>query len=235
MRVLGVVPARGGSKGIPRKNLRLLGGAPLLEHTARAALAEPALQRVILSTDDSEIAELGTGVGLDVPFIRPESLAGDEAPTLGVVQHALRFVEDEGDLFDAVCLLQPTSPLRAPGLIGDCIRIFEQRGADSVVTVLSVPAEHNPHWVYFSDASGWLSLSTGEDAPISRRQELPPAFHREGSVYVTRADVVHAGSLYGRRVAGFPVAYDGSVNLDTEEDWIRAEALLAAESNQGTA
>src|SRR5205085_4343019 len=99
-------------------------------------------------------------------------------------------------------------------------------GADSVVTTLPVPAEYNPHWVYFQDADGSLRLSTGEAAPIPRRQSLPPAFHREGSVYVTRRDVVMSGSMYGRRLVGFPMSGDRTVNIDTAEDFERAEMLL---------
>jgi CMP-N,N'-diacetyllegionaminic acid synthase len=108
-----------------------------------------------------------------------------------------------------------------------CIALLEESGADAVVTVLPVPPEFNPHWVYFRSASGELALATGEAAPVPRRQELPPAFCREGSVYVTRRDVVlEGGSLYGRRLLGLPVPRERSVNLDTPEDWRRAETLL---------
>jgi CMP-N-acetylneuraminic acid synthetase len=229
MRVLGIVPARGGSKGVPGKNLRLLGGKPLLAHTAEAALAARLLARVILTTDDERIAEAGRRHGLDVPFLRPAELATDTAPTLPVVQHAVRTLEEAGDRYDAVCLLQPTNPLRTTDDIDGCIRLLEASGADAAVTVLAVPPEHNPHWVYFPDAAGFLRLSTGEATPIPRRQELPPAFHREGSVYVTRRDVLmDRNSLYGARLAGYVMDGRRSVNIDTMEDFERAEALLQA-------
>lgn len=228
MRVLGIIPARGGSKGVPRKNIRLLAGKPLLAYTAAAALAARRLDRVILSTDDEEIAAVGRQYGLEAPFLRPAELATDAAPTLPVVRHAVRFVESQGDRFDAVCLLQPTSPLRPASTIDGCIELLEASGADCVVTVLPVPAEYNPHWVYFRNPDGTLRLSTGEAAPIPRRQELPEAFHREGSVYVTRRNVVmEEGSLYGRRIAGYAVNGPASVNIDSLEDWARAEALAA--------
>jgi CMP-N-acetylneuraminic acid synthetase len=227
MRVLGVVTARGGSKGIPRKNLRLLGGKPLIVWTAEAAVRATRLARTILSTDDEEIAQIGRAAGLETPFMRPADLATDTAPTLPVLQHAVGCLEAAGDRYDAVCLLQPTNPLRTAELIDACITRFEASSADSLVTVLSVPAEFNPHWVYFAGADGTLRLSTGETAPIPRRQELPPAFHREGSVYLTRRDVLmDKGSLYGQRLIGYEVDPATCVNIDNEDDWTRAAAMV---------
>jgi CMP-N,N'-diacetyllegionaminic acid synthase len=231
MRVLGLIPARGGSKGVPRKNVRSLAGRPLLAYTVDAALAADRLDRVVLTTDDEEIAAVGRQLGVDVPFLRPAELAGDRTPTLPVVQHALAALEAAGDRFDAVCLLQPTNPLRPPGLVDACVEELERTGADAVVSVLRVPAEHHPAWVYLSDAEGRLRLSTGDAAPIARRQDLPPAFHREGSVYVTRRDVVvERDSLYGDHVVGVEVDPASSVNIDDLDDWRRAEDLLAARS-----
>ena len=231
MKVLGLIPARGGSKGVPDKNIRLLCGKPLLQYTAEAALAARFLSRVILSTEDKEIARVGERCGLDVPFVRPADLAEDETPTLPVVQHAVRWLEDQGEQFDAVCLLQPTNPLRRPEDIDACIQLLETTGADAVVTIVPVPAEHNPHWVYFQNGSDFLRLSTGETTPIARRQELPPAFHREGSVYVTRRDVLmETNSLYGSKLAGHLIAAESSVNIDGLQDWARAEAILSRNS-----
>ncbi|HWM90773.1 MAG TPA: acylneuraminate cytidylyltransferase family protein [Thermoanaerobaculia bacterium] len=227
MRVLGIIPARGGSKGIPGKNVRPLGGKPLLAWTAEAALSARRLSRVVLSTDDGGIAEVGRGCGLEVPFLRPAELAMDDTPTLPVLQHVVAELEGKGDRFDAVCLLQPTSPFRRPEDIDGCVDLLEKDGLDAVVSVLPVPPEHNPHWVYFRGADGLLRLATGEDQPIPRRQELPPAFHRDGAVYVTRRDVLMEGnSLYGRRLGGYPADPWWSVNLDTPSDWERAERLL---------
>ena len=229
MRVLGLIAARGGSKGLPRKNIRPLCGKPLLQYTAESALSARRLARVVLTTDDEEIAAVGRRCGLDVPFMRPAELAADDTPTLPVVRHALGWMEAHGEYFDAVCQLQPTHPLRRTEDIDACIELLERSGADAVMTILPVPAEHNPHWVYFRGEGGRLRLSTGEAAPIPRRQELPPAFHREGSVYVTRRDVVMEGnSLYGERVIGHLMDADRCVNIDGPEDWERAEALLSA-------
>jgi len=231
LRVLGLVPARGGSRGIPRKNVRPLAGRPLLAYTAEAARAATRLDRVVLSTEDDEIAELGRRLGLETPFRRPEELARDETPTLPVVRHAIEELERQGDRYDAVCLLQPTHPFRRAEDVDACVEKLEREGADCVLTTLPVPPEHNPHWAYIACADGCLHLAPGELAPIPRRQDLPPAFFREGSVYVTRRDVViEQGTLYGRLVLGFPVDPERSVNLDTPRDWERAEAVLGVAS-----
>jgi CMP-N-acetylneuraminic acid synthetase len=182
MRVLGIVTARGGSKGIPRKNIRLFGGKPLLAWTADAAHRATQLARTILSTEDEEIASVGRQLGLDVPFLRPIDLATDATPTLPVLQHVVRSLEDLGEHYEAVCLLQPTSPLREPADIDACIALLERSGADAAVSMALVPHEYNPHWVYFAEpVSGELRLAMGERTPIVRRQDLPPAYHRDGS------------------------------------------------------
>jgi CMP-N,N'-diacetyllegionaminic acid synthase len=232
MRVIGLIPARGGSKGVPRKNIKPLCGRPLLWYTAQAARAAGRLARVILSTDDEEIAAVGRACGVEVPFLRPAELARDDTPTLPVAQHAVRLLEEAGDRFDALCLLQPTNPLRRSEDIDACIELLAASDADAVATVLPVPAEYNPHWVYFCDADGTLRLSTGAATPIPRRQELPPAFHREGSVYVVRRDVLMEGnSFYGWRFRGYVLDSAQSANIDTPEDWRRAEELLARHKN----
>jgi CMP-N-acetylneuraminic acid synthetase len=128
-------------------------------------------------------------------------------------------------------LLQPTFPFRGAADIDACIDKFEQTQADCVVTVHRVPHQFNPHWVYFESADGTLHLSTGETAPIPRRQELPPAFHRSGSIYVTRTKLVMEQSLlYGERLVGLETPTDEACNIDSLDDWERAEALLASKS-----
>ncbi len=228
MRILGLVPARGGSKGVPWKNLKSLCGHPLLWYTAQAALGSNKLSRVILSTDDAKIAEAGRECGLEVPFLRPAELAQDATPMLPVAQHAMRWMETAGESFDALCLLQPTNPLRKSEDIDACIELLISSGADAAATVLPVPHAHNPHWVYFRDQEGFLRLSTGEAAPIPRRQDLPPAFHREGSVYVVRREtLLNRGSFYGERFVGLEIPPERSVNIDTPEDWLAAERLIS--------
>lgn len=229
MRVLGLIPARGGSKGIHRKNVRLLGGKPLLQYTAEVAIAAKRLDRLILSTDDESCARVGETCGLEIPFRRPPELAQHDTPMLPVVQHALDALETAGDRFDAVCLLQPTHPFRLPEDIDGCIALLDESGCDSVVTILPVPAAYSPHWSYYREEGGQLKLCTGERNPIARRQDLPPTFHREGSVYVTRRDVlVEGNSLYGDRMMGYLVDDSHTrIDLDDLEDWAMAERLVA--------
>lgn len=170
-----------------------------------------------------------------VPFLRPPDLAQDDTPTLPVVQHAVRELEAAGSGFDAVCLLQPTSPLRSAGQIDGCIELLKRCGADCAVTVLPVPLEFNPHWVLLKDSDGALRWSTGEVEPIPRRQSLPPAYHREGSVYVSRRDIImEGGSLYGRRVVGYEIEPGTTVNIDNEEDWMRVEKLMVARGSRSS-
>jgi CMP-N-acetylneuraminic acid synthetase len=175
------------------------------------------------------VAEIGRRCGLEVPFLRPFELAEDFTPSLPVVHHALRWLEERGDRFDAVCILQPTTPLRTAGEIDACIELLENSEADAVVTVRRVPDDFNPYWTYLRDSHGYLRLVTGQVAPFARRQDLPPAFHRDGSVYVTRRDViVDRGSLYGDRLVGYLVEDRPCVNIDTPADWARAEELILA-------
>ena len=234
MRVLGFVPARGGSKGVPRKNIRALHGKPLLVYTAEAARGARLLTHTVLSTDDQEIADVGRAAGLEVPFLRPPSLALDDTPTLPVVMHGLEIMETLHGRFDAVCLLQPTSPLRDAAEIDACIALLESHAADTVFSMLPVPTRYNPHWVYEPDADGLLHISTGEPSPITRRQALPPAYHRDGAVYVSRRDViVERKSLFGDRVVGYLREEDRSVDIDTPDDWARAESMHEAFASHG--
>ena len=136
--------------------------------------------------------------------------------------------EREYGRFDAVCLLQPTSPLRAAGEIDACIALFESTGADTVFSMLPVPSRYNPHWVYERNAEGALRISTGEAVPITRRQALPAAYHRDGAIYVVKRDVImERNSLYGDHVFGFEREESASVDIDTPEDWARAEVVMA--------
>jgi CMP-N-acetylneuraminic acid synthetase len=180
-----------------------------------------------LSTDDEDVAKVGKQCGLDVPFMRPDELAQDDTPMLPVVQHAIYKLESMGAYYDAVCLLQPTTPLRTVDTIDGCIHLLEESSADAVATVLKVPVKYNPHWVYFENEKGLLHLSTGEQNPIARRQDLPDAFHREGSVYVARRrTIMEQQSLYGNHFVGYIINQEQHVNIDTLDDWERAERLL---------
>jgi len=230
--VLGIVPARGGSKGIKRKNIRLLDGKPLIAYTANAARQSAGLSRVLLSTDDPEIAEIGKSVGIDVPFLRPAELALDSVPMIEVVLHAIRWAQSRGDHYDAICLLQPTSPLRSANTIDRCIARLWKGDVDCVVSVRPVPAEYNPHWVYFETPDGLLQPSMADGEPIPARQLLPPAYHRDGSVFTakTRSVLAH-GSLYGTKTVGVLSPEEEAFDLDTEDQWELLERKLKCVGN----
>lgn len=227
MKVLGLIPARGGSKGVPRKNIKLLNGKPLLAYTAESALNSKFLSKIVLSTEDAEIAEVGKSLGLEVPCLRPAELAADTTPTFSVLIHIVDYLKKLGERFDSICLLQPTNPLRRTEDIDNCIEMMEKSGADSVISVLKVPHEYNPKWVYWQNESGEMVLSTGDSEPISRRQDLPTAFHRDGSIYLTKTDVLqNYGNLYGKKVVGYEISKENYINIDLPEDWDLAEILV---------
>lgn len=225
--VLGLVPARGGSKGIARKNARSLGGEPLLAYTARAALSAAGLCRVLLSTDDPEIASIGEAAGLEVPFLRPPELAVDSTPMIDVVLHVIHWFRDQGLNYDAVCLLQPTSPLRSSATIDRCISLLWNRDVDSVMSVRPVPTEHNPYWVYFEDADGLLRSSMGDKPEVPCRQQLPRAYHADGSIFLARTERILAEhSLKCGRMLGAVSPEQEAVDLDTEQQWQALERRL---------
>ena len=219
MKILGLIPARGGSKGIPRKNIKSLGGKPLLQYTFETAKNSELLSRVILSSDDPEIIAVAEEIGLEVPFSRPAVFAQDHITSLEVVQHALKFFAQNGENFDAVCLLQPTTPFRRKGLIDEAIEKFSKGNFDSLISVREVPQDYNPHWV-FEENDGQLQIATGEENIISRRQELPKAYHRDGAIYITKAEVLlEQNSLYGSKIGFIDTNGEPYVNIDTPEDW----------------
>ncbi len=228
MRVLGIIPARGGSKGVPGKNIKLLGGKPLLYYTAQPALDSKMLTKVMLTTDSEDIAEVGRKLGVDVPFLRPAELAKDDTPTLPVIQHVVNFYKEQGEEFDAICLLQPTNPLRLSSDIDACVELMIRENFDSVVAMIPVPHEYNPSCVYFMDATGKMRLSTGDAEPITRRQLFPPAFAREGSIYLTKTNcIMENNSIYGKNIGGYVINTPIQLNIDTLADWEKAEEYFS--------
>jgi len=223
VKILGLITARGGSKGIPRKNLAAFAGQPLLQWTCEAARAARELAALVLSTDDEEIAARGVEYGVEVPFLRPAELARDETPSLPVIQHALSALEER---YDAVCLLQPTNPLRQAGDIDDACTLFRRSGADSVVSVARVPSHFHPMWTYYLDSGGELELAAAGHI-VPRRQELPPAYYREGSIYITRREViVERESLYGEHVVPYFISETRAGGIDTAADLEELERRL---------
>jgi CMP-N,N'-diacetyllegionaminic acid synthase len=226
MRILGIIPARGGSKGVPGKNIKLLNGKPLLQYTAEIALESQYLTDVILSSDDVTIITAAKSLGIQVPFIRPSALAEDQTPTINVIIHALQWFEKQAIFFDAVCLLQVTSPFRTVEFLDKAIIKFIDSGCDSLVSVQKVPHEYNPHWTFEVNPEGNLKIATGEEKIISRRQELPEAYHRDGSIYIMKTEVLlQQYSLYGKSTSFIESSPEFYVNIDTLGDMEKAEKI----------
>lgn len=226
LRVLGVIPARGGSKGVPRKNIRPLGDKPLLAHTLEAACGSR-LTRTIVSTDDEEIADMARAHGGDVPFLRPAELATDRAGAIPTIRHALEAVEAlEGEVpYDAVMMLQPTTPFRRQTDIDGAIALLEASGADSVISVIDVEG-HHPARMKYLEGDRLVDPPFCEAYENQPRQELRPMYLRNGAIYLTRRDVFLSGSFKGADCRAWIMPSELSVNIDTELDFRYAEWLL---------
>lgn len=226
--ILGVVPARSGSRGIPGKNLRPLAGKPLLAYAAEAARQSGVIDRVVLSTDAEEIAKVGREVGLEVLFLRPPELATDETPMQPTVAHAVAQVEATGWSPEVIVLLQPTAPLRRGDHIARAVELLAETGASSVVSVVEIPQHFNPQYA-MKIARGRLEPYLPEGRSVARRQDVEPAYSRDGTVYVVRRDVVmHENDLYGSDCRPIVLSAHESLNIDTDEDWAAAELRLRA-------
>jgi CMP-N-acetylneuraminic acid synthetase len=225
--VLGLVPARGGSKGVPGKNVRPLAGHTLLEYTVRAARESTVLDRVILTTDSLEIADAGRRAGLEVPFMRPAALAADDTPMVPVIEHALGEIARHGWSPDIVVLLQPTSPLRRPEHIRDAVAMLRETEADSVVTVVELPRHLSPDYVMRIDG-GRLKPFLPEGARVTRRQDARPAYSRDGTVYAFRRSTIEQlGGIYGNDCRPLLIDTNDSLSIDSQADWDEAERRLA--------
>jgi CMP-N,N'-diacetyllegionaminic acid synthase len=229
-RVLALVPARGGSKGIPDKNIRPLAGRSLLDYAARAAVESGVIDRIILSTDSERIAAEGRRVGLEVPFLRPAELAQDDTPMLPVIEHALDFVAQQGWDAGILVLLQPTSPLRTATHIRDVVRELRASQADSVVTVVELPRHLSPDYVMRID-DGRLVPFLPEGARVTRRQDARPAFVRDGTVYTCWVKAVREErSIYGRLCRPLIIPAAESITIDSPDDWLEAERRMSLAS-----
>lgn len=238
MKYLYLIPARGGSKGIPGKNIKPLAGVPLIGHTIMGALRIAPPEDVVVSTDSQKIAEVAENYGASVPFLRPAEFATDSASSRSVIIHALDYMKAHGRNYDAVVLLQPTSPLRRPSDIIDCIRAFEKsrqntspdKGAQMAVTVAE--ARTNPYYGAFeADSEGFLHISKG-DGRYTRRQDAPKVWEFNGAVYVIDAEALRNEEISRmQRVIPVIMPASRSIDLDTPQDWLRAEQAMVDEAS----
>jgi len=225
-KILGIIPARGGSKGIPDKNLKELAGKPLLAYSAESAKGSGVIDRLVLSTDSVEIAELGRKLDIEVPFMRPAELGQDDTPMLAVLQHVVSQVEDGGWMPEIIVLLQPTSPMRKAGHISEAVRKLQSEDCDSVVSVVEIPELYAPQKALRAQ-DGFLNFWLQDGKKITRRQELEPSYAREGTIYAFWRDVLmEKNSIYGEKCLAFVLPPEESMNLDDPEDWLEAEEKL---------
>jgi CMP-N,N'-diacetyllegionaminic acid synthase len=227
--VLAVIPARGGSKGVPRKNLRPVCGRPLISYTVEQAVAAQDLfYRIIVSTDDDEIASVARKSGAEVPFLRPAHLARDESPVIPMLQHAVQFVErQDGRRMDWICLLQPTEPFRTAADLEQCLTLALTGGCDSVISVVRVFATH-PILMKRIEGDQLLPFCLEEREGTRRQEYDPPAYMRNGSVYLTRRHVLmEQGSIWGKTIRPYVMPLERSVSIDTELDLKLAELMMS--------
>lgn len=232
-KILGVITARGGSKSIPRKNVKDIAGKPLIAWTIEAAKKSGALDRIILTTDDKEIARVGREWGAEVPFVRPKKLAGDKTPHLPVMQHAVRWLkENENYNPDYVMLFQPTSPLRQSWHIKEAVELIEKTGADSVVSVMPIPHHYHPLWAFEKNENGFLQLMATKKplyTRIHQRQLLPPAYIHNSVIYIFKTKLLFDKknpNFYGKKVVPYLVDEKYSANIDSLEEWATAEKSI---------
>lgn len=232
--ITAVIPARGGSKSVHKKNTAPVGGKPLIYWTIAAALQSRMLSRVIVSTDDAEIAAVARAAGAEVPFMRPAELARDDTPGIAPILHAIDwFAQAEAYSPDAVMCLQPTSPLRTVEDIDNAIELARRSDADAVVS--GVVAAQHPYWMKQTDASGRVRPFLELETPPTRRQDLPTVYALNGALYLARRTVlIERKTWYTDRTYLYIMPEERSLDIDTPWDLHLADLVLAARHHNAT-
>lgn len=223
--VLGIIPARGGSKGLPGKNIKRLGDKPLIAHTIEEAKKSSYLERIIVTTDDMEIRKVAIDYNAEVPFLRPTELAQDHTPTIDAVIHCLDFLkETEEYVPEYICLLQCTTPFRSVVDIDRCIQRCLTTNYDACISVCE--ANSNPYWMKTFEKDKLCSFMIEQDM-ILRRQDLPNIYEINGAVYVIRTEaLIENHSLHIENATGYIMPQDRSIDIDTEIDFLVAETIM---------
>ena len=227
--VVAIIPARGGSKGVPRKNLRVVGGKPLFAWTVETARRSRYIDRLVVSSEDPEVIAAARDLGCDVPFVRPADLARDDTPGVAPVLHALSQLPP----FDLVVLLQPTSPLRSAEDIDGCIEGCARRDVNACVSVTA--AKESPCWMFTLDPRGSLRPVLGQAEIPDRRQDLPPVYVLNGAVYVARCPwLEESGSFLTHETRGYVMPEQRSIDVDTPQDLDLVELMLGEGKREQT-
>lgn len=223
-KILAIIPARGGSKGIPRKNVKAISGKPMIQYTIEAAKECPYIDKVVVSTEDVEIADISMRAGAIVPFSRPEELATDEAKTIDVVMHAVEFYERKAERFDIIVLLQPTSPLRNAEDITKALEYFMRNEQRSLVTVSEV--SESPILMRNFNKENKLEKILEEDSDV-RRQDMKKFYRINGAIYINKASELNANTSFNDNEMGFVLTQDHGIDVDEPQDLVVAEYYLS--------
>ena len=228
--ILGLIPARGGSKGLPKKNIRPLLGKPLIAWTIEQAKASKYVDRVVVSTDDKEIAEVARQYGAEVPFMRPKELARDDTPGVDVVFHAMNwFIKNENKQYDLIMLLQPTSPLRAAEDIDKAIELLFFKKAKAIVSVCEV--DHHPLWTNTLPEDGNMKAFLRPEILNKRRQDLPVFYRLNGAIYLARLDYLRkCNGFFGPETYAYVMPRERSIDVDTNFDLKLVEYFISLAS-----
>ncbi|MDO7463459.1 cytidylyltransferase domain-containing protein [Acinetobacter baumannii] len=224
-RVTALIPARGGSKRLPRKNVKLLGDKPLIAWSIETAKASKYIDRVVVSTDDEEIKQVSEQYGAEVPFLRPEHLSNDHASSFDVIKHAIGFLHlDQTN--ELIVLLQPTSPLRLVSELDTALEFFIAKNAKGIVSVSET--EHSPMWSNTLPENGCMSDFIRPEVQGKRSQDLPKFFRLNGSIYIyeTLSLLAQAKIFFDKSVYGFETSLETSVDIDTALDFLMAETIM---------
>lgn len=223
--MIAIIPARGGSKGILRKNVKLLNGKPLIAYTIEAALAARNISRVIISTDDKEISKISMDYGAECPFDRPKYLASDDAKSIDVYKYTLDKLEQLEGLskIEEFIVLQPTSPLRSSADIDNAIRYFREKDADSVVSYCQ--ENHPIKWHKFLNEDGKFENIFEDD--LNNRQVNRPTYYPNGAIYVFKRDIINSGVYYTDRSFAYIMDRIRSIDIDDIDDFNYAEYILS--------
>ncbi|SJZ43945.1 acylneuraminate cytidylyltransferase family protein [Selenihalanaerobacter shriftii] len=227
--ILAIILARGGSKGIPKKNIKELNGKPLIAYTIESAKQSRYIDCLVLSTDDEEIAEVGKQYGAEVPFIRPDELATDTAKSEDAIIHALNWLRDNEEyLPDYIMLLQPTSPLRAVEDINRSIEKLTASKADSLISICKT--DKSPYWMKTINDEGYLEPVISEKKHYNRRQDLPDTYQLNGAIYIAKVEMfLKYKSFFTDKIVPYIMPRERSIDIDDVIDWKLIQLLLEEE------
>lgn len=223
--MLAVIPARGGSKGVPGKNIKELNGKPLIAYTIEAAVSSGIFERTIVSTDSSEIADIAVSYGAEVPFLRPADISGDQVSSDDVILHALAYFEKQGTVYKEVCKLQPTSPMRNEKHLEEAYRLFCERHADFLVSVCE--CEHSPMWSGVIGDDLRLDDFIPEEAKRACRQDLPTYYRLNGAIYIGKVEQFRTNkSFLGKNSIAYIMSQEDSIDIDSKLDFELARIMM---------